>query len=226
MLSLWLKRCMQRPLRILRDQCTEVAVSAASQRAAAHRRAHSAIYASTIMRRTSLHLLALLSSASSALAPSRPCVSLSPTRSISRRPVLQQAVALGLLLPSAASAAEKKPSLKEVVAQIDASTPKEERNAAGEKADHFPKITFEGGQGQGRKVVFTVPHENLSPPDFSYIEYMWLKDENSGAILTARKFRPSDPDLTITAFGSSGQKLTAASKDDKFGIWQGTFVVP
>ena len=176
------------------------------------------------MRRTSLLHLALLSSAA-ALAPSRPCVPPS-RRSVSRRPVLQQAVALGLLLPSAASAAEKKPSLKEVVAAIDAGTPKEERNAAGEKSDHFPKITFEGVQGQGKKVVFTVPHDNLSPPDFSYIEYMWLKDESSGAIVTARKFRASDPDLVITASASSGQKLTAASKDSKFGIWQGTFVVP
>ena len=167
-----------------------------------------------------LCLLALLSSAM-ALAPSRPCVA--------RRPVLQQAsaAALGLLLhPSASSAAEKKPSLKEVVGQLDASTPKEERNAAGDKADHFPKIVFEGGQGQGKKVVFTVPHDNLSPPDFSYIEYMWIKDASSGAIITARKFRGSDPDLTITAFGNSGQKLTAASKDNKFGIWEGTFIVP
>ena len=167
-----------------------------------------------------LCLLALLSSAM-ALAPSRPCVA--------RRPVLQQAsaAALGLLLhPSASSAAEKKPSLKEVVGQLDASTPKEERNAAGDKADHFPKIGFEGGQGQGKKVVFTVPHDNLSPPDFSYIEYMWIKDASSGAIITARKFRGSDPDLTITAFGNSGQKLTAASKDNKFGIWEGTFIVP
>merc|ERR1712010_124550 len=97
-----------------------------------------------------------------------------------------------LLLPSAANAAEKKPSLKEVVAQLDASTPKEERNAAGDKADHFPQISFEGAQGQGRKVVFTVPHENLSPPGFSSIELMWIKDEKSGDILTARKFRGSD----------------------------------
>ena len=170
--------------------------------------------------RTLWLLAPLLLSFAMALAPSRPCVA--------RRPVLQQAsAALGLLLhPSASSAAEKKPSLKEVVAQLDASTPKEERNAAGDKADHFPKIAFEGGQGQGRKVVFTVPHDNLSPPDFSYIEFMWIKDASSGAIITARKFRGSDPDLTITAFGNSGQKLTAASKDDKFGIWEGTFVVP
>ena len=55
---------------------------------------------------------------------------------------------------------------------------------------------------------------------------MWIKDESSGAILTAKKFGASDPYLVITAFGSSGQKLTAASKDNKFGIWQGTFVVP
>ena len=127
---------------------------------------------------------------------------------------------------AAAAAAEKKPSLKEVVAQLDAGTPKEERNAHGEKADHFPQIAFEGGQGQGKKVVFTVPHQNLSPPSFSYIEYMWIKDENSGEILTAKKFSASDPNLVITAFGSSGQRLTAASKDDKFGVWSGTFVVP
>ena len=176
------------------------------------------------MRHTSLLLLALLSCAA-ALAPSRPCVPPS-RRSVSRRPVLQQAVALGLLLPSAASAAEKKPSLKEVVAQLDASIPKDERNLNGPKETHFPKIAFEGSQGQGKKVVFTVPLENLSPPDFDSIEYMWIKDANDGTILTARKFRPSEPDYTITAFGSSGQKLTAASKDDKFGIWEGTFVVP
>ena len=55
---------------------------------------------------------------------------------------------------------------------------------------------------------------------------MWIKDESTGTILTAKRFRPSDPNLVITAFGTPGQKLTAASKDDKFGIWQGTFVVP
>ena len=148
---------------------------------------------------------------------------------MSRQTVLQQAAAALLLLPSAAHAADekkKKPSAKDVVAQIEASTPKDERNAAGDKATHFPKITFEGSQGQGKKVVFTMPMENLSPPDFSSIEYMWIKDERDGSILTAKKFAPSDPNLVITAFGSSGQRLTAASKDDKFGIWQGTFVVP
>ena len=159
-----------------------------------------------------------------ALTPSRPCVT-PPRPPVARRAALQQALAL-TLLPSAASAAEKKPSLKEVVAQLDASIPKDERNINGPKETHFPKIAFEGSQGQGKKVVFTVPLENLSPPDFDSIEYMWIKDANDGTILTARKFRPSEPDYTITAFGSSGQKLTAASKDDKFGIWEGTFVVP
>jgi hypothetical protein len=170
-----------------------------------------------------LNYLAILSSAV-ALAPSRPCVP-SSRPGVSRRLALQQASAL-LLLPSTANAAEKKPNVKDIVAQLDASTPKEERNANGDQADHFPKIAFEGSQGQGRKVVFTVPHENLSPPGFSYIEYMWIKDESTGTIITARKFRPSDPDLVITAYGNSGQKLTAASKDDKYGIWQGTFIVP
>lgn len=168
-----------------------------------------------------------------AIAPSKPFASLPPApsrpyalgRSMSRTSILKQALGL-LLLPSTASAAEKKPNVKDVVAQLEASTPKEERNAAGDKADHFPKIAFEGSQGQGKKIVFTVPHENLSPPGFSYIEYMWIKDESSGDILTAKKFTQSDPNLVITAYGSSGQKLTAASKDNKFGIWEGTFLVP
>lgn len=168
-----------------------------------------------------------------AIAPSKPFASLPPApsrpyalgRSMSRTSILKQALGL-LLLPSTASAAEKKPNVKDVVAQLEASTPKEERNAAGDKADHFPKISFEGSQGQGKKIVFTVPHENLSPPGFSYIEYMWIKDERSGDILTAKKFTQSDPNLVITAYGSSGQKLTAASKDNKFGIWEGTFLVP
>ena len=170
----------------------------------------------------------LLISSVAALTPSRPCVR-PPTPNLSRRPVLQQALSLPLsllLVPSAASAADKKPMAKEIAAQVDASVPKEERNSAGDKATHFPKIAFEGSQGQGKKVVFTVPLEQLSPPDFSSIELMWIKDASDGTILTARKFRPSESDLTITAFGSSGQKLTALSKDDKFGIWEGTFVVP
>jgi len=168
--------------------------------------------------------LAMITSAM-ALAPPRSCITSTAKPSVSRRPVVQQALAL-LLLPTTANAAEKKPNLKDVVSQLDASTPKEERNALGDKADHFPQITFEGSQGQGRKVVFRVPHENLSPPGFSYIELMWIKDENTGEVLTAKKFRASEPDLVITAYGSSGQKLTAASKDDKYGIWQGTFIVP
>lgn len=163
-----------------------------------------------------------------AIAPSRP--DLSPSRPRSRRSVVQHALAL-VSLPSAASAADKKPTAKDLVAQLEASIPKEERNTAGNatqrvQADHFPKIAFEGGEGRGKKIVFTVPHENLSPPDFSSIEFMWIKDEATGEIITAKKFKPSDPNLVITGFGSPGQKLTAASKDDKYGIWQGTFIVP
>ena len=56
--------------------------------------------------------LAMLSSAV-AIAPSRPCVS-----RLARRPLLQNALALGVLAPSATNAAEKKPNLKEAVAQL------------------------------------------------------------------------------------------------------------
>lgn len=143
---------------------------------------------------------------------------------VSRRVLLAGASATAGSSP--VYAASKVPNIKEVVKELEAATPKEERNAAGDKDEFFPKIAFEGSQGQGKKIVYTVRHENLSPPSFSSIQYMWIKDERTGEILTAKKFAASDPNLVITAFGSSGQKLTAASKDDKYGIWQGTFIVP
>jgi hypothetical protein len=98
--------------------------------------------------------LAMISSAM-ALAPSRPCVRVSHVR----RSLLKHAAAAALL-PNAANAADKKPTVKEEVAKLDASVPKEQRNAAGDKAEFFPQIAFEGSQGQGKKVVFTVAHEN------------------------------------------------------------------
>lgn len=192
--------------------------------------------------------------------------------SLSRRAAIGAATTALFAAPHASLALESKkpPDVKAIVAELDRTTPKSERNSvpapppppppapepleasesssseetppppppvpvakvepprseADLKDEFFPKISFEGAQGQGKKIVFTVKHENLAPPSFSAIEYMWIKDESSGAILTAKKFRPSDPNLLITAFGSPGQKLTAASKDDKYGIWQGTFVVP
>lgn len=97
----------------------------------------------------------------------------------SRRALIGSACLAGcgaVLPPGVANAAEKKPTVKEIVAQLDKDTPKEERNAQGDKAEFFPKISFEGSQGQGKKVVFTSPHENLSPPSFSYIEFMWIKE--------------------------------------------------
>ena len=152
-----------------------------------------------------------------------------PPLPTSRRDFVGSACLAGAVLPAgAANAAEKKPMVKDIVAQLDKSTPKEERNVGSDelKAEFFPKISFEGSQGQGRKIVYTLPHENLSPPSFSSVEFMWIKEEATGSILTAKKFPPSDPNLVITAFGSSGQVLTAACKDSKNGIWQGTFKVP
>ena len=146
---------------------------------------------------------------------------------MSRRQVATTAASSILLPQLPALAADKKPLVKDIVKQIDKETPKEERNADPALRDEFfPVINFEGSSAQGKKVVFSLKHENLAPPSFSAVQYMWIKDESSGEILTAKKFSASDPNLVITAFGSSGQKLTAASKDDKNGIWEGTFRVP
>ena len=102
-----------------------------------------------------------------------------PPPPTSRRAIISSACLAGcsaVLAPGVANAADKKPTVKDIVAQLDKDTPKEERNAQGDKAEFFPKISFEGSQGLGKKVVFTSPHENLSPPSFSYIEFMWIKE--------------------------------------------------
>lgn len=77
--------------------------------------------------------------------------------------------------------------------------------------------------------VFVVPHDNLSPPNHldAFTEYMWLKEANTGAILSAKRLRPSDPSpLTLVASVPRGTKVTAVSLCSAHGLWQGTFTVP
>ena len=127
-------------------------------------------------------------------------------------------------------------SVKEVVEQIDASTPKDKRNDFGrirtgkqlfeDEPDLFPVIEFAESYGKEVEINFSVNHVNNSAPTYSNLEFMWIKDVKSGKILHAKKFRKQDIHLEIAVRASSGQELMAASKDDQFGIWQGTFFVP
>ena len=116
--------------------------------------------------------------------------------SLSRRAAIGTATT-ALSAPAFALESKKPPDIKALVAALEASTPRSARNAAGDlqaelasaqddeaaeairaafasrekavKEEFFPRISFEGSQGQGKKVVFTVNHENLSPPFFSAI---------------------------------------------------------
>ena len=127
-------------------------------------------------------------------------------------------------------------SVKEVVEQIDASTPKDKRNDFGrirtgkqlfeDEPDLFPVIEFAESYGKEVEVNFSVNHVNNSAPTYANLEFMWIRDVKSGTILHAKKFRKQDIHLEIAVRASSGQELMAASKDDQFGIWQGTFFVP
>lgn len=151
----------------------------------------------------------------------------------SRRALLDVAclTAASSTLPAAFAAApvERPPPLKEVVAYLDKMTPPEMRNEVGDAQEHLPQITFGGRRGNGGKVVFVVPHENLGLPNHvkgGYTQYMWLKNEDTGEYITAKQFRASDPDPTITAYVGAGTKVTAASVCSLHGQWQGTFRMP
>jgi desulfoferrodoxin (superoxide reductase-like protein) len=75
-------------------------------------------------------------------------------------------------------------------------------------------------------VVFEVPHE-MPALDGDYIEFMWLKDANTNAIIAAKKFRPADVSPpTLVASVSSGTRVTACSKASLHGVWQGSFTAP
>ena len=70
-------------------------------------------------------------------------------------------------------------------------------------------------------MVFEVPHE-MPALDGDYIEFMWLKDANTNAIIAAKKFRPADVSPpTLVASVSSGTRVTACSKASLHGVWRG-----
>ncbi|KAL3907271.1 MAG: hypothetical protein SGPRY_010234, partial [Prymnesium sp.] len=157
----------------------------------------------------------------------------------SRRALLQSgallAPAYALLALPVSAVVEKKPSPALVAAEIERSG--RERNAEGDVKEHVPRISFEGGKvrllhpGLNLKLrtVFVVPHENLSPPNHldGFTELMWLKDAETGAILSAKRLRPSDPSpLTLVASVPRGTKVSAVSLCSIHGLWQGTFTVP
>ena len=125
------------------------------------------------------------------------------------------------------AAAAPKPTAMDAAVALEAATPANKRNAAGEPGEHVPKISFQSG-----KVVFSVPHETLSLPNHvdAYTEAMWLRDADSGKILAAKLFRGtgdgSIPSPTLEARVASGTRVAAMSKCSRHGMWQGSFRVP
>ena len=180
-----------------------------------------------------------------------------PSSLINRRALVDSACLACCAALPAFAAENKAPDAKQLALELDRATPKEKRNvcptipapepsppADGEAPspppppladptcdpkEMMPNIKIDGRRGDGVKVVFTIPHENLGPPnhmDGGYTELMWLKNENTGEIITAKKFRPSDPNPVITGVVGSGTKVTAGSKCSLHGVWTGTFQAP
>lgn len=90
-------------------------------------------------------------------------------------------------------------------------------NTKGAPEKHLPNVsaTAKGG------VTVVVPHV-MDPEKPHYIEYVWLKDEDTGKIVAAQKFEATDASPpTLTAKVPAGTKVRALLFCNLHGLWQG-----
>ncbi len=131
------------------------------------------------------------------------------------------AATFGAMRPACA-----KPLLSEVVAALDAQVT--ERNINGAPAKHIPKVRVDptvtkvGIKGFSSQVDVAVPHVMEGEPRPHWIEYIWLKDTASGAVIAAKKFTSGDASPPImTAYVPHGTTATPLAYCNQHGLWEG-----
>ncbi|KAJ8614113.1 hypothetical protein CTAYLR_004643 [Chrysophaeum taylorii] len=89
-------------------------------------------------------------------------------------------------------------------------------NGNGDKAKHLPQLKI------GKDVEVFVPHI-MDPEKPHYIQFIWLKDEGSDAIVAAKKFEPTDPSPpTLVAKDiKPGTMLVPYAYCNLHGLWIG-----
>mmetsp|Transcript_8113 Transcript_8113/g.11302 ORF Transcript_8113/g.11302 Transcript_8113/m.11302 type:complete len:173 (+) Transcript_8113:26-544(+) len=89
-------------------------------------------------------------------------------------------------------------------------------NNNGDPAKHIPKVEI-----SGTKIVCSVPHV-MDPNKPHFIEYMWLKDETSDAIIAAKSFQASDSSPpSLTANVPQGVSIVPHIYCNLHGLWIG-----
>eukprot|EP00630_Chrysocystis_fragilis_P002314 CAMPEP_0197388202 /NCGR_PEP_ID=MMETSP1165-20131217/941_1 /TAXON_ID=284809 /ORGANISM="Chrysocystis fragilis, Strain CCMP3189" /LENGTH=185 /DNA_ID=CAMNT_0042913543 /DNA_START=23 /DNA_END=580 /DNA_ORIENTATION=+ len=89
-------------------------------------------------------------------------------------------------------------------------------NSNGDKAKHLPQVRVAGD-----KVECFVPHV-MDPVKPHFIEYIWLKDDDTDFIFAAKKFEPTDPSPpTIVAKAKPGASVTPYAYCNLHGLWIG-----
>ena len=136
------------------------------------------------------------------------------------------ATAAALLQQSPASASVAEPSASAIAKGVDREISRKilqiervnvDSNAKGDPKKHLPQVTVSGD-----KVTCVIPHV-MDPEKPHFIEYVWLKDEDSETIVAAKQFKATDsapPTLVATGI-KKGTTLTPVSYCNLHGLWIG-----
>ncbi|KAL1529402.1 hypothetical protein AB1Y20_000351 [Prymnesium parvum] len=136
-----------------------------------------------------------------------------PPSCLTRRAALAAAAALASgASPAHASLVAAK------VTQLDKAA--ETRNSVGAPEKHLPSLLAEGG-GKEAKLTMTVPHV-MDPEKPHFIEYMWLKDVGTDAVLAVKALKASDPSPpTLVASVAKGKTVVPMLYCNLHGLWEG-----
>jgi len=93
-------------------------------------------------------------------------------------------------------------------------------NISGDPEQHLPRVTIDSQNN----LVMTAPHQMVTD---DYIQFMWLKDVESGDIVVVKAFPPTEPSPpTLKVRVPSGVTLRPALFCSNNGLWIGeNFIV-
>lgn len=131
---------------------------------------------------------------------------------------------IAALVPGAAVASVAEPTASSVARTVDREVARKilqierlnvDSNLNGAKAKHIPRIKVNGD-----KLDCYVSHTNDAERK-DFIEYVWLKDEETEVVFAASKFSPTDtPALRDVAY-KKGSTVTPYAYCNMHGLWIG-----
>lgn len=148
-----------------------------------------------------------------------------PTATRASCPVMAEMTRRGALIAAAVLASGGSPAyaaeLSDTVARLDAKA--SERNCHGAPEKHIPLLSMERTTRFNvlSNIVLTVPHE-MQGHKPHFIEYLWLKDANTGDVLAVKEFTPSvisPPSMSASI--AKGRRILPMLYCNVHGLWEG-----